>query len=189
MENREQKDHRGQKALRDHQGKLEHLDHQEKRVKKDHQGLQDIQEDQVIRVTKEPKEEMGHKEVKENGGKTVFREKEVKLDQEAFVVGLDVQEVLVFQDLKEILANLGLQVQWESKVLLDQKGQEDLLENQAFLVYQEKMGSEDIQDLLDIKESQEFKDCLVWLDKKEIKRVIREAKKKLDWKVKKEIWD
>ena len=101
--------------------------------------MQDIQEDQVIRVTKEPKEEMVHQEVKENGGKTVFREKEVKLDQEAFVVGLDVQEVLVFQDLKEILANLGLQVQWESKVLLDQKGQEDLLENQAFLVYQEKM--------------------------------------------------
>ena len=51
LENREQKDHRGQKALRDHQ---------EKRVKKDNQGLQDIQEDQVIRVTKELKEEMVH---------------------------------------------------------------------------------------------------------------------------------
>merc|ERR1712013_398166 len=119
----------------DHLEKPELLGHLEKRVKKDPQDLLDIQEGQVIKETKVLKEGMVHLVEKEKGVRMVFKEKEVKLDQE------DSQEELEYQVQREIQVNLGPRVQWASKELLVQKGQEVHLGRLVFREFLVKMVS------------------------------------------------
>merc|ERR1719317_1004419 len=78
---------------------------------------------------------MVHLVAKEKGARMVFKEKEVKLDQE------DSEEVLEDQVQREIQVNLGPQVQWASKELLVQKGQEVHLVRLVFPEFLVKMVS------------------------------------------------
>ena len=75
-------------------------------------------------------------EPREREARTAFRESAVRQVPEGSEEGLDVLEVLVLLDPRETLDSLGLPDQWESRVFLDQRAPEDLLERldcRAFL--------------------------------------------------------
>ena len=88
------------------------------------------------RETRGPRAGMVPLEPREREARTAFRESAVRLDPEDSEEGLDVLEVLVLLDPRETLDSLGLPDQWESRVFLDQRAPEDLLERldcRAFL--------------------------------------------------------
>jgi len=100
----------------------------------------------VRRETRGPRAEMVPLEPREREAKTAFRESAVRRVPEDSEEGLDVLEVLVLLDRRETLDNLDLPDPWVSRVFLDLRDPEDLLERLDCRVYLGRMDPPDRQE-------------------------------------------